>query len=50
MRMPFEGTFAHMRKQTRYKGILKTRFQVFMESIVYNIKKAIKFESTILHA
>jgi IS5 family transposase len=50
MRMLFKGTFAHMRKQARYKGLIKTSFQVFMESIVYNLKKAITYESAILHA
>jgi len=50
IRMPFESTFSKVNKYARYKGIVKTSFQVFMESIVFNVKKAITYESVILHA
>lgn len=49
IRMPFESTFATLQKRARYKGIEKVKFQVFMQSMVFNIKKAIKYESVILH-
>lgn len=42
MRMPFESTFAHQSKRTRYKGTAKVYFQVLAESICHNLKKALK--------
>jgi len=41
LRSPFEGTYAHIPKRTRYRGKKKVEFQVLMQSIVHNIKKAI---------
>jgi len=40
-RMPFEGVFSKLSKKARYRGILKVEFQNLMESIAYNLKKAI---------
>jgi IS5 family transposase len=42
MRMPFESTFSHQSKRTRYKGTTKVYFQVLAESICHNLKKALK--------
>jgi IS5 family transposase len=49
IRMPYESTFSQMNKYARYKGIVKVSMQAFMEAIVYNIKKAITYESAMLH-
>lgn len=43
MRMPYEGTFSKLPKRTRYRGQTKVAFQNFGESIVYNLKKAIRY-------
>jgi IS5 family transposase len=43
MRMPYESTFSKLSKRTRYKGIEKTEFQNYAESIAYNLKKAINY-------
>jgi IS5 family transposase len=42
VRMPFEGTFAHQSKRTRYRGRVKVYFQVLAESLCHNLKKALK--------
>lgn len=42
LRMPFEGTFSKCSKRTRYRGRTKVLFQVFAESLVHNLKKAVK--------
>jgi transposase, IS5 family len=42
MRMPFESTFAHQSKRTRYRGQAKVYFQVLAESLCHNLKKALK--------
>lgn len=41
LRMPFEGTFSKCSKRTRYRGRTKVLFQVFAESLVHNLKKAV---------
>lgn len=46
MRMPFEGTFSKLSKRTRYRGTFKVAFQNFGESIVFNLKKAIRYLPT----
>jgi IS5 family transposase len=43
VRMPFEGTFASLTKRARYKTLERVSFQVFAQSLVFNLKKAIKF-------
>lgn len=42
VRMPFEGTFSKLRKRTRYRGMVKISFENFAQSMVFNLKKAIK--------
>lgn len=42
LRMPFEGTFSKCSKRTRYRGQTKVLFQVFAESLIHNLKKAVK--------
>lgn len=46
VRMPFESTFSTQSKQTRYRGLHKVQFQVTFESIVHNLKKAIRILSS----
>lgn len=41
VRMPFESTFAKLTQKTRYRGQVKVAFQNFLESMVYNLKKAV---------
>lgn len=43
IRMPFEGVFSKLNKRTKYKEIKKVAFQNYVESICYNLKKAIKY-------
>lgn len=43
IRMPFEGTFSKLNKRARYKGKVKVLAQCYMQSICYNLKKAIRF-------
>jgi transposase, IS5 family len=43
LRMPYEGTFSKLPKRTRYKGLEKTGFQNYGESIAYNLKKALHY-------
>lgn len=42
-RMPFEGIFSKLRKRTKFKGAVKVFQQCVMESIVHNLKKAVKY-------
>ena len=41
VRMPFEGTFASLSKRARYRSLKKIIFQNFLQSICFNLKKAI---------
>lgn len=41
-RMPFESTFSKQSRRTRYRGLAKVQFQCTMESIVHNLKKAVR--------
>lgn len=42
VRMPYEGVFSKMHRRAKYRGLVKTQFQAFMEAIVYNIKRSVK--------
>lgn len=42
LRMPFESTFSKRRKRTKFRSRVKVLAQCYMESICYNLKKAIK--------
>ena len=39
LRAPFENIFSHTKKRTRYKGLAKIQMQVFLEALVFNIKR-----------
>jgi len=43
LRMPYESTFSKLSKRTRYKGLTKVAFQNYAESLVYNLKKAVRY-------
>lgn len=45
LRMPYEGVFSKMTKKTRYRGIAKNQFQVFMQAFAHNLKRLIKIEA-----
>jgi len=41
-RSPYERVFSKISKRSRYRGIAKNQFQVFMESLAFNFKRLIK--------
>lgn len=41
VRMPFEGTFARFEKRARYRGLVKTQYQAFMQATSHNFKRLI---------
>ncbi|MBI5300406.1 MAG: transposase [Deltaproteobacteria bacterium] len=45
VRMPYEGTFARMRKRTWYSGVAKNQLEAFLEALVFNFKRLIKIEA-----
>lgn len=42
VRMPYEGVFASLGKRARYRGLEKVVFQNFLQSICFNLKKAVQ--------
>ena len=50
MRAPFENVFSKMRHKTRYRGLVKVRMQVFLEAIVFNVRRLITIGSEPLWA
>ena len=43
VRMPFEGVFSKMSKFARYRGHAKVVMQAFLQAIVHNLKKALRW-------
>jgi transposase, IS5 family len=43
IRMPFEGTFSKRQRRARYRGRTKVTMQCFLEAIIHNLKKAVRF-------
>lgn len=41
VRAPFEGTFSKMNRRAKYRGVAKVQMQVFLEAIVFNVKRLI---------
>ena len=39
VRAPYESVFSKQRKRTRYRGIAKNQFAVFMEAICFNLRR-----------
>lgn len=50
VRAQFEGIFSKDEPRARYRGLMKTQFQTFMEAIVFNIKRLIVINSPPLFA
>jgi len=46
VRAPFESTFSKKNKYAKYQTLAKVQFQVIAESIVYNLKKAVRIIPT----
>jgi len=44
MRSPYERVFSKTNHRTRYKGIAKNQFAVFMESLAFNLKRMVILE------
>lgn len=47
LRMPFEGVFAKLQTQARYRGIVKVQFQALAEALAHNLKRLIMVSSTL---
>ena len=43
-RCPYERVFSKVRNRSRYRGMAKNQFQVFMESLAFNFKRMLKLE------
>jgi IS5 family transposase len=41
MRSPYERVFSQTNHRTRYKGVAKNQFAVFMESLAFNLKRMV---------
>jgi IS5 family transposase len=41
MRAPFECVFSKFEKRARYRGLAKVQFQLFMDAIVWNVKRLV---------
>lgn len=39
LRLPLEGSFAHLHRRAKYRGIAKVQFQAFAEAICFNLKR-----------
>ena len=44
MRAPFEGVFSKFKKRSRYTGIGKVQMQLFMDAIVWNVKRLVQID------
>ena len=42
VRAPFEAIFSKFEKRARYRGLAKVQLQLFMDAIVWNIKRLVK--------
>jgi transposase, IS5 family len=45
VRSPFENTFSKLSKKSRFRGMAKNQFQVFMEATTFNIKRLLVLQS-----
>lgn len=50
VRSPFESVFSKWEHRARYRGIAKVQLQIFMEAIVFNLKRLIAIDSPPLFA
>jgi IS5 family transposase len=42
VRAPFEGIFSKFEKRARYKGLAKVQLQLFMDALVWNVKRLVQ--------
>lgn len=45
VRMPFEGIFAHQNRRARYRGLVKTQFQAFLQAMARNFSLLTRINS-----
>jgi len=45
VRMPYEGVFSCMSSKARYRGVVKTQFQAFMQAMAFNLKRLVKIQA-----
>ena len=45
VRAPYEGLFSKFEKRARYRGLAKVQFQLFMDAMVWNVKRLVKINS-----
>ena len=50
LRAPFESVFSKWEKRARYRGTAKVQMQVFLEAIVFNVKRLIAINAPPLFA
>ncbi len=41
MRSPYERVFSQTNHRTRYRGVAKNQFAMFMESLAFNLKRMV---------
>ena len=50
MRAPFEGVFSKFERRARYRGLAKVQFQLFMDALVWNVKRLVQINPPPLFA
>ncbi|MDI6758227.1 MAG: hypothetical protein QMD94_00910 [Candidatus Omnitrophota bacterium] len=50
IRSPFESVFSKWERRARYRGLLKVQLQIFLEAIVFNVKRLLVINSPPLFA
>lgn len=50
IRAPFEGLFSKFERRARYRGLAKIQFQLFMNAMVWNVKRLVQINSPPLFA
>jgi len=50
LRAPFENVFSKWERRARYRGLLKVQLQIFLEAIVFNVKRLLVINSPPLFA
>lgn len=50
LRAPFESIFSKWEHRTRYRGLAKVQLQIFLEAIVFNMKRLMAINAPPLFA
>jgi IS5 family transposase len=50
IRAPFEAVFSKFERRARYRGLAKVQFQLFMDALVWNVKRLIQINPPPLFA